>query len=71
MSGLMSGAPFLNEMSMVSVYLSYLWTKCLVMIKKRDADHWEKGDHSGAKFGLCTVYGHILTNRIAMIRIIT
>ena len=56
---------------MVSVYLSYLWTKCLVMIKKRDADHWEKGDHSGAKFGLCTVYGHILTNRIAMIRIIT
>ena len=28
-------------------------------LKKRDANHWEKGDHSGARFDLCTVYGHI------------
>ena len=28
-------------------------------MKKRDANHWEKGDHSGARFDLCTVYGHI------------
>ena len=26
---------------------------------KRDANHWEKGDHSGARFDLCTVYGHM------------
>ena len=31
-------------------------------MKKRDANHWEKGDHSGARFDLCTVYGHIHTN---------
>ena len=24
-----------------------------------DANHWEKGDHSGARFDLCTVYEHI------------
>ena len=29
------------------------------MVKKRDANHLEKGDHSGARFDLCTVYGHI------------
>ena len=29
------------------------------LLKKRDANHWEKGDHSGARFDLCTVYGHI------------
>ena len=28
-------------------------------MKKGDANHWEKGDHSGARFDLCTVYGHI------------
>ena len=28
-------------------------------LKNRDANHWEKGDHSGARFDLCTVYGHI------------
>ena len=28
-------------------------------LKKRDANHWGKGDHSGARFDLCTVYGHI------------
>ena len=28
-------------------------------LKKRDANHWEKGDHSGARFDLCTVYGHM------------
>ena len=28
-------------------------------MKKRDANHWEKGDHSGARLDLCTVYGHI------------
>ena len=28
-------------------------------LKKRDENHWEKGDHSGARFDLCTVYGHI------------
>ena len=26
-------------------------------LKMRDANHWEKGDHSGARFDLCTVYG--------------
>ena len=26
---------------------------------EEDANHGEKGDHSGAKFDLCTVYGHI------------
>ena len=30
-----------------------------VFLKKRDANHREKGDHSGARFDLCTVYGHI------------
>ena len=30
-------------------------------LKKRDEDHWEKGDHSGARFDLFTVYGHIPT----------
>ena len=29
-------------------------------MKKRDANHWEKGDHLGARFDLCTMYGHIL-----------
>ena len=24
-------------------------------MKKRDVNHWEKGDHSGARFDLCTV----------------
>ena len=27
--------------------------------KKRDANHWKKGDHSGARFDLCTMYGYI------------
>ena len=27
-------------------------------MKKRDANRWEKGDHSGVRFDLCTVYGH-------------
>ena len=31
-------------------------TRC---IGQRDANHWEKCDHSGARFDLCTVYGHI------------
>ena len=26
---------------------------------EEDANHWEKGDRSGARFELCTVYGHI------------
>ena len=29
-----------------------------LQLKKRDENHWEKGDHSGARFDLCTVYGH-------------
>ena len=29
------------------------------LLKKRDESLWEKGDHSGARFDLCTVYGHI------------
>ena len=28
-------------------------------LKKRDENYWEKGDHSGARFDLCTMYGHI------------
>ena len=31
----------------------------LEILKKRDANHWEKGDHSGPRFDLCTVDGHI------------
>ena len=28
-------------------------------VMKRDENHWEKGDHLGTRFDLCTVYGHI------------
>ena len=30
-----------------------------IILGEKDANHWEKGDHSGARFDLCTVYGHI------------
>ena len=29
------------------------------LVYEEDANHWGKGDHSGARFDLCTVYGHI------------
>ena len=29
------------------------------IVTEEDANHWEKGDHSGARFDLCTMYGHI------------
>ena len=29
------------------------------LVSEEDANHWEKGDHLGARFDLCTVYGHI------------
>ena len=32
-------------------------------MKKRDANHWEKGDHSGARFDLCTVCMDTYTSR--------
>ena len=32
-------------------------------MKKSDENHWEEGDHSGARFDLCTVYGHIHQQR--------
>ena len=28
-----------------------------LLVKKRDANHEEKGNHSGARFDLCTAYG--------------
>ena len=30
-----------------------------VLPGEEDANHWEKGDHSGARFDPCTMYGHI------------
>ena len=36
-----------------------MWRQLKTTVKKRDANHWEKGDHSGARFDLCIVYGHI------------
>ena len=39
-----------------------MWIQWILGIKKgseEDANHWEKGDYSGARLDLFTVYGHI------------